>query len=167
MFKRGSKITMLMLVVVFCAFALVGCGDTNDDINNDNNDEITDTNQNGTVKEDTDENGDLQITITSPMDGDTIESGTIAVVGTVEADNLTGIDKVKLQVITKDDGTVLGEDTSLIADLDHQYSADISYEIPDDIAKNDDGTVDAELRVYIEDDNSDLVKEDKISIKVK
>lgn len=167
MFKRGSKITMLMLVVVFCAFALVGCGDTNDDTNNDNNDEITDTTQNDTTKDDTANNEDIQITISSPVDGDTIEGGKVNVVGTVESDNLTGIDTVKLQVMTKDEGTVLGEDTSLIADLDHQYSADVSYDIPDDLSKNDDGTVDAVLRVYIEDDSNNLVKEDKINIKVK
>lgn len=168
MFKRGSKITMLMLVVVFCAFALVGCGDTNDNTNNDNNDEITDSTQKDTTKEDTEANNeDVQITISSPADGDTIEGGKVNVVGTVESDNLTGIDTVKLQVLTMDEGTVLGEDTSLIADLDHQYSADVNYDIPDDISKNDDGTVDAKLRVYIEDDGNNLVKEDKINIKVK
>lgn len=169
MFKRGSKITMLMLVVVFCAFALVGCGDTDDNTNNDANDEITDTTDNDTTKDDTSTvNGDdMEITISSPAEGDTVEGGTIEVVGTVDADNLTGIDKVKLQVLSKDGETVLGEDTSLIADLDHQYSADVSYDLPDDINKNDDGTVDAQLRVYIEDDNGDMVKEQKINIKVK
>lgn len=168
MFKRGSKITMLMLVVVFCAFALVGCGDTDNNTTNDTNDEITDTTDNNNTKEDTsDTTGEgIKITVTSPVKGDTVEGGTIAVVGTVDADNLTGIDKVKLQVISKDDNKVLGEDTSLIADLDHQYSADVNYDIPDDIKKNSDGTVNAQLRVYIE-DNGDMIKEEKIDIKVK
>ncbi|HMM06041.1 MAG TPA: hypothetical protein PKD52_05160 [Clostridiales bacterium] len=169
MFKRGSKITMLMLVVVFCAFALVGCGDTDNNTNNDTNDEITDTTDNNTTKEDTsDTKGDgIKITVTSPTEGNTVEGGTIEVVGTVDADDLTGIDKVKLQVLSKDDNKVLGEDTSLIADLDHQYSADVSYDLPDDIKKNSDGTVDAQLRIYIEDTNGDLIKEEKINIKVK
>lgn len=169
MFKRGSKITMSMLVVVFCAFAVVGCGNTDKNTNNDANDEITDTTDNNTAKEDLgDTNGDgIKITITSPKSGDTVEGGTIEVVGTVDAGNLTGIDKVKLQVIAKDGDKVLGEDTSLIADLDHQYSADVSYDIPDDIKKNSDGVVDAQLRVSIDDGNGDRVKEEKVDIKVK
>lgn len=162
MFKRSSKITMLMLIVVFCAFAFVGCGTTKDNTGTTTTDQTTDTTKNDTT---TNNDENLSLTITSPKEGDTIEGGTVTVVGNAKGD-VDGIDKVKIQILSSD-GTVLGEDSSLIADLDQQYSADVKYEITDDTTKNDDGTIDGKIRAYVEDTNGTMTTEKSISVKLK
>lgn len=160
MLKRSSRITMLMLIVVFCAFAFAACGTTNDNTDN-NTDQTTDTTKNDTT---TDNAKDISLTITSPADGDTIEGGKVTVVGNVKGEDLDGLDTVKIQVLA-DDGTVLGEDTADVADLDQQYSADVKYEIGDDVTKGSDGTVSAKIRAYVDDNDTNAEK--TITVKLK
>ena len=71
-----------------------------------------------------------------------------------------------MELLTGDD-LKLGESSSLVADLDYEFSSDLKYEITSNMAKNDDGTVDAKLRVYMKDDNGSLTKEQTVHVKVK
>ena len=161
MLKRSSRITMLMLIVVFCAFAFAACGTTKDNTKT-TTDQTTDTTKNETT---TNNAKDISLTITSPADGDTIEGGKVTVVGNVKGKDLNGIDKVKIQVLA-DDGTVLGEDTAAVADLDQQYSADVKYDLGNNVTKDSDGTVKAKIRAYIEGDTN-TAAEKTISVKLK
>lgn len=174
MIQRGSKISVLMLIIVFCAFAFVGCG-TNNDVAPDNNtgyNETEGTNKNttnntannGTTDEDDDE---VEITVTEPTEGSTAEGGTIHIVGKAQGTPNPGTDKVHMELLTDEDDKKIGEASSLVADLDYEFSADLKYEISGNMEKNQDGTIDAELRVFIKDENGNEIEDETIDIKIK
>lgn len=169
MFQHGSKISAWMLIVVFCAFALAGCGNSNtQDETADGPAESmqTEETQNSDELTPEEEKTDTKLTVTTPAKDTTIEGGTMEVVGKAEGAPNPGKDKVKMELVTKN-GEKLGEGESLVADLDYEFSGEIRYEISDNMEKNDDGTIDAELRVYIELDNDGRREETTISVKVK
>lgn len=167
MFTHGSKITAWMLIVVFCAFALSACGSSGDEgtqgpaesqqtTEQENADELTPE----------EETTDVNLTVSSPAEGFTAEGGTLEVIGKAEGAPNPGTDKVRMELVTAD-GKKLGEADSLVADLDYAFSGDIKYEISDTMEKNDDGTIDAELRVYMEMDNDGRQEDTVVKLKVK
>ena len=169
MFKKGSKISAWMLIVVFCAFALCGCGNSNtEDETADGPMESQQTEevQNSDELAPEEETTDAKLTVTTPAADATIEGGTMEVVGKAEGAPNPGTDKVHMELVTKN-GEKLGESDSLVADLDYQFSGEIRYEISDNMEKNDDGTIDAELRVYLEMDNDGRREETTVKVKVK
>ncbi|MBR5329123.1 MAG: hypothetical protein IKV45_02840 [Firmicutes bacterium] len=169
MLKHGSKISAWMLIVVFCAFAFAGCGNTN------TNDETADgpaESQQTQEMENSDElapekeKTDAKLTVSTPTTDSTVEGGKLEVIGKAEGAPNPGKDKVHMELVTKS-GEKLGEADSLVADLDYEFSGEIKYEISDNMKKNDDGTIDAELRIYIEMDNDGRREETTVKLKVK
>lgn len=169
MTKHGSKISAWMLVVVFCAFALAGCGDSN--TNDETADgpmesqQTTETNNADELSPE-EETTDVGLTVSSPAADSTVEGGTLEVVGKAMGTPNPGKDKVHIELVTKN-GEKLGETDSLVADLDYEFSGDLKYEISDNMEKNDDDTIDAELRVYIELDGDGRREETTVKLKVK
>lgn len=169
MFKHGSKISVWMLIAVFCAFALAGCGNTNEaNQSADGPAEAQQTTEKDATEEITpeEETTDIGLSVSSPAADATVEGGTMEVIGKAEGAPHPGKDKVHMELVTKD-GEKLGESDSLVADLDYEFSGDLKYELSDNMKKNDDGTVDAELRVYIELDNDGRREETTVNLKVK
>ena len=167
MYKRGSKITVWMLAAVFCAFAFAGCGqtDTADSGNSERaNEEQVKTDAGRDEAAAADE--DMHLTILSPADGETLSGGVVKIVGTAEGSPHPGEDTVYME-LTTEDGKKLGEASSLVADLDEAFSADLKYEVSDTMVKNDDETVNANLRVYMNDGSGALMKEETVHVKVK
>lgn len=169
MFKSGSRISTWMLIAVFCAFALAGCGNT---ASNDNTADGPAESQQTAEKDHTDEitpekeTTDVALSLSSPAADTTIEGGTVEVVGKAEGAPNPGKDKVHMELITKD-GEKLGETDSLVADLDYEFSGNLKYELSDNMKRNDDGTVDAELRIYIDLDDDGRREETTLNLKVK
>ena len=168
MFHHGSKISVAMLLIVFSSFALFGCG------NSENNASDDATEQSETQSDNTANTGDsetisaedITITIRSPADGDTVEGGTIRVVGKAEGSPNPGTDRVHME-LTTDDDIKLGEDTALIADLDNEFSANMQYDLTDNMEKEEDGSVKATLKVYLENEEIGDSTAETILIKVK
>lgn len=169
MFRNGSKISAWMLIVVFCAFALCACGNSNEqDETADGPAESmqTEETQNSDELTPEKETTDIELTISTPAADATIEGGTMEVVGKAEGAPNPGKDKVHMELVTKS-GEKLGSAESLVADLDNEFSGEIRYEISDNMEKNDDGTIDAELHVYIEMDGDGRREETTVKVKVK
>ena len=168
MIQRGSKISLLMLIIVFCAFSFVGCGNgdkvTTDVTTNPTEESVSQDTE--AVNEAAGNYDQVKITVTSPAENEVAEGGTLHIVGKAEGTAQPGKDKVYMELLTGDD-LKLGESSSLVADLDYEFSSDLKYEITSNMAKNDDGTVDAKLRVYMKDDNGSLTKEQTVHVKVK
>ena len=168
MIQRGSKISLLMLMIVFCAFTFIGCGNGDTVTTNDTTDQTEESVPQDTeaIDEAAGNYDQVNITITSPVENDVAEGGTLHIVGKAEGTANPGTDKVYMELISDDDHK-LGEASSLVADLDYEFSADLKYEISDNMKKNDDGTIDAKLRVFMKDDSGDSVREETVSVKVK
>lgn len=168
MIQRGSKISLLMLMIVFCAFSFIGCGNGDNVTTDDTTDQMEEPapNDNDAIDEATGNYDQVNLTISSPAENEVAEGGTLHIVGKAEGTANPGTDKVFMELISEDDHK-LGETSSLVADLDYEFSADLKYEISDNMEKNDDGTIDAKLRVFMKDDNGDSAKEETIDVKVK
>ncbi|MBQ1251663.1 MAG: hypothetical protein IIY02_01975, partial [Firmicutes bacterium] len=91
---------------------------------------------------------------------------TLTVEGIADGAPNPGKDKIHMELVTES-GEKLGETDSLVADLDYAFSGDIKYEITDNMKKEDDGTIKAELRVYMEMDNDGRREEVTVKLKVK
>lgn len=169
MFKPGSRISTWMLIAVFCAFALAGCGNT---ASNDNAADSPAEGQQTAEKDNTNqtaaekETADITLSLSSPAADSTVEGGTMEVVGKAEGTPHPGKDKVHMELVTTD-GEKLGEADSLVADLDYEFSGNLKYELSDNMKKNDDGTVDAELHVFIDLDDDTPQEETTVNLKVK
>ena len=156
MIQHGSKITVLMLIAVFCAFSFAGCGNSEDDnrfTDGDNDSSsIVEEKENDDERDENDEisENDVILSLVSPADGETVESGVVKVVGKAENSPAPGKDKVYIELMSED-GKQLGKSSSLVADLDEEFSADLKYEISDTMKRNDDETVNADLHVYMND----------------
>ena len=168
MIQRGSKISLLTLIIVFCAFSFIGCGNGDKVTTNDTTDRTEESVPQDTeaVNEAAGNYDQVNITVTSPAENEVTEGGTLHIVGKAEGTANPGTDKVYMELIAGDN-LKLGEASSLVADLDYEFSADLKYEISGNMTKNDDGTVDAKLRVYMKNDNGDPTKEETVSVKVK
>lgn len=168
MIQRGSKISLLMLIVVFCAFTFIGCGNGDNVTTNDTTDSMEESTPRDTedTTETTDGYDQVKLVITEPGEDSVAEGGTLHIVGKAEGTANPGTDKVFMELISDDDHK-LGEASSLVADLDYEFSADLKYEISDNMKKNDDGTIDAELHVFMKDNNNNPIKEETLDIKVK
>lgn len=170
--KHGSKITALMLVAVFCAFAFAGCGNSSDNAADTPANEIEQSNEaekNTAEKEKDNSTADIVITVTSPAEGDTAEGGHINVEGTATGTENPGSDKIYFE-LTTNDGKKLGEGESLISDLDNAFSTDLKYEISDTMEKDSNGAVEAKLRAYVQNDNAagkEPAAEKTLTMKVK
>ena len=169
MIQHGSKITIFMLIAVFCAFSFAGCGDSDDDnrFTDDDNDSpgIVEEKENDDGDEDIGAN-DIMLTLISPADGETVESGVVKIVGKAENAPAPGKDKVYIELMSED-GKQLGKSSSLVADLDEEFSADLKYELSDTMKRNDDETVNADLHVYMNDGDGAMAAETTVRIKVK
>ena len=167
MFKHGSKITAWMLIVVLCSFAFAACGNTEDGKTQGpaESQQTTET-ENADPMTQSEETTDMNLKITTPKEDDTVEGGTLTVEGIADGAPNPGTDKVHMELITEG-GEKLGETDSLIADLYYAFSGDIKYEITDNMEKNDDGTISAELRVYMEMDNDGRREETTVKLKIK
>lgn len=170
--KHGSKITALMLVAVFCAFAFAGCGNSSDNATDTPANEIEQSNEtekNTTDKEKNDSDAEIAITVTSPAEGDTVEGGHVNVEGTATGTANPGSDKIYFE-LTTNDGKKLGKGESLISDLDNAFSTDLKYELSDTMEKDDNGAVEAKLRAYVKNDKASektAAAEKTLTIKVK
>lgn len=167
MFKHGSKITAWMLIAVFCAFALSACGNSEDGKTQGpaESQQTTET-ENADPMAPQEETTDMALKLTTPKEDDTVEGGTLTVEGIAEGAPNPGKDKVHMELVTES-GEKLGEADSLVADLDYAFSADLKYDITDNMEKEDDGTIKAELRVYMEMDNDGRREETTVKLKVK
>lgn len=170
MIQRGSKITIFMLIAVFCAFSFVGCGNSEDDnrFTDGDNDGSSIVEEEESNRDESDENSasDVILSLVSPADGETVESGIVKVVGKAENAPAPGKDKVYIELMSED-GKQLGKSSSLVADLDEEFSADLKYEISDTMKRNDDETVNADLHVYMNNGDGAMAAETTIRIKVK
>ena len=167
MFKHGSKITAWMLIVVFCAFAFAACGNSEEGKTQGpaESQQTTET-ENADPMAPSEETTDVDLKITTPKEDDTVEGGTLTVEGIADGAPNPGKDKIHMELVTES-GEKLGETDSLVADLDYAFSGDIKYEITDNMKKEDDGTIKAELRVYMEMDNDGRREEVTVKLKVK
>lgn len=170
---KKTRITLMLvsLIMILSIFALAGCSGNNDAKNGTNTQTEDDANldadrEDGTndLTDDNDKNGDnnndVSLTIDTPNEEEAI-SNSFTVIGKAEGE----VKSVKC-VITAN-GTHLGEGTSLVADVSHEYSAKINCTLPDDMERGDDGTVKAELKVTALDSNDKELKTETRTITMK
>lgn len=143
--KKGSKITVWMMVAVFCLFAFTACGNTADN--------STETENPATRQETQDDDAvqeaqNVSLSVSSPQTDETVEGGVLHITGNAENAPNPGKDKVKMELSA--DGKNLGEAESLVSDLDQSFSAELTYELTDTLNRAEDNTVRAVLRVYID-----------------
>lgn len=148
---KKNRLTFLILAfaMIMSIFSLAGCSSNNDTTKENN----TQTEENadmegktddltGEDNEESDNNKENEVTLTidTPAEGETI-SQTVTVIGKAEGN----VKSVKC-VITSN-GTHIGEGTSLVADVSHEYSAKVNCTLPDDIERGENGTIHAEIKV--------------------
>ena len=169
---KKTRLTFLILAfaMVLSIFALAGYSNndtteenntqTEEDANMDADREDGTNDLSNGDSESSDANNDITLTIDSPGEEETI-SDSVTVIGKAEGD----VKSVKC-VITSN-GTHIGEGTSLVADVSHEYSAKVNCTLPDDMERGEDGTIQAELKVTALDSSDQELKSETRTITMK
>ncbi|MEG0875118.1 MAG: hypothetical protein RSH79_07425 [Clostridiales bacterium] len=165
--KKIKFFPLLVLVILALSiFSLTGCN-SSDETPKDSADtagtteSTEDSTKDTTNSEDAKiEENDVEVTITTPKENEEITGGSVNIIGTVQ-----GTAKEVKCKITLEDETVIGEGKALIADVSHEFTTKITYNIPEDKKTGD--KTNCEIEVICLDENGNEVEDESINVTIK
>ncbi|MEG1497342.1 MAG: hypothetical protein RR385_08205 [Clostridiales bacterium] len=167
--KKIKFFPLLVLVILALSiFSLTGCN-SSDETPKDSADTAGTTESTETTKDNGDntknegetvKENDVEVTITTPKENEEITGGSVNITGTVQ-----GTAKEVKCKITLEDETVIGEGKALIADVSHEFTTKITYNIPEDKKTGD--KTNCEIEVICLDENGNEVEDESIDLTIK